>query len=659
MHLEEALTYGNPHEHRRRRPLKTASRFLLWALLGLVVIAIPISASAWRMAKEAQAGRKALLSAATDAQALNFSAVATDLHYARTHLAAADRFGAVIAPFAALPYVGSDISAARALISASLETATALERVATLGDNVLSILVRAGGLDKTSLTLGGGVEAFFRLSLEDRRAVLAELDRIPEDFGTSISEIDQALESFASLPNSPALSSVISALDPVIGELQGVRDRLVEAAELAKLLPALSGYPEPKKYLLLLENDTELRPTGGFIGTIGTVTIADALAQDLKVADVYTLDGQGLDKVTAVPPAPLLKYLGVKLWFLRDANWSPDFPTSAKQVMDAYAADAGSADFDGVVAMDTTLAVDLLRIVGNITVGSSTFTPENFTDEIEFQVEKGFTTKGVPTTQRKDILLALANEVFQRVLALPTDRWQLVVTALATALDGKHMLAASFDPTVAGFLRSRNWDGMVRTDPGDFLMAVDANLAALKTDGVMSRFVSYSLKPDGNGLIATVDLKYRNNGSFSWKTTRYRTYTRIYVPAGSDLVSVTGNMANDKILDPKRKPGTVDTFDEFGRRSFGTFLAVEPGETRDLVFTYRLPVTIASAAQAGNYSLLVQKQPGIGAVPLTLSLDFGKRVERATPPEDQSQWGDNLYKISTDLATDRQFSIGF
>jgi len=156
-----------------------------------------------------------------------------------------------------------------------------------------------------------------------------------------------------------------------------------------------------------------------------------------------------------------------------------------------------------------------------------------------------------------------------------------------------------------------------------------------------------------------VDLKYRNNGSFSWKTTRYRTYTRIYVPAGSELISVTGNMANDKILDPKRHPGTVDTADEFGRRSFGTFIAVEPGETRDLVFAYRLPETIASAAQAGIYSLLVQKEPGIGAVPLTLSLDFGKRVARATPPEEQSQWGDNLYNISTDLAIDRQFAVGF
>jgi len=659
MHIEEALLYGHPHEHRRRRPAKAAARAILWLLLGLVVIAIPVSASAWRMVNEAQAGRKALLSAAAEARSLDFAATATDLHYARTHLAAADRFGAIISPFAFLPVVGRDISGARALISASLDASTALERVATLGDDVLLILSRAGGLDRSAPTLGGGVEAFFRLPADDRRTVLSRLDRIPDDFNASVSEIDQALAGFATLPNTPSLSPVISALGPAIGELQEIRGRLVQAIDLAKLLPALSGYPEPKRYLLLLENDTELRPTGGFIGTVGAVTVADAQAQDLKISDVYALDGQGLAKVTAIPPAPLIKYLGVNRWFLRDANWSPDFPTSAKQVMSAYMIDVGQADFDGVVAMDTTLASDLLRIVGNVAVDGSTFTPENFTDEMEYQVEKGFTSKGVPAAQRKDILLALADQVFQRVLALPAERWQEVVTAFATALDGKHMLAVSSDQTVADFLRGRNWDGMMRTDPGDYLMVVDANLAALKTDSVMSRSVNYSLKRDGNGLIATVDLKYRNNGSFSWKTTRYRTYTRIYVPAGSELISVTGNMANDKILDPKRHPGTVDTADEFGRRSFGTFIAVEPGETRDLVFAYRLPETIASAAQAGIYSLLVQKEPGIGAVPLTLSLDFGKRVARATPPEEQSQWGDNLYNISTDLAIDRQFAVGF
>jgi hypothetical protein len=660
MHLEEALAYGHPHEHKRRRPLKTAMFVLLWCVLALAVIAIPVAASAWRMASEAQLGRSALTGAMTAAKGLDLPAAVSDLRDARTHLAAADRFGLVIAPFAILPFVGADISDARTLIRSSLETATALERVAALGNDVLDALSRAGGLDAKMPTVSGGVVAFFRLPPADRQAVLAKLDQVPADFSASVADIDQALAGFDSLSasNGQYLALTVDSLKPVVAELRDVRDRLASAGELAKLLPAISGYPEPKNYLILLQNNTELRPTGGFIGTLGTVTIAGAQARDLRAMDVYSLDSAPNAKLLP-PPAPLAKYLSVNKWYLRDANWSPDFPVAAKQVMSAYAADGGTETFDGVVAIDPTLAADLLKIVGNITVGGSTFSPANITDEIEFQVEKGFSNKGLPVAQRKDILIALVGKVFERVMTLPSDRWQDVVTALVTALDGKHMLIASFDPAVAAFARERNWDGLVRQDPGDYLMAVDANLASLKTDSVISRSVNYSLHPSGSDLIATVNLKYSNRGSFSWKTTRYRTYTRVYVPAGSRLVSVTGNMLNDKVLDPKHSPGTVDTIDELGRRSFGTFISIEPGETRELVFTYKLPPSIVASVTSGTYRLLVQKQPGISAVPLTLSLDFGKRVARATPSENQSLWGDNLYNASSDLAVDRQFEVGF
>jgi len=183
-------------------------------------------------------------------------------------------------------------------------------------------------------------------------------------------------------------------------------------------------------------------------------------------------------------------------------------------------------------------------------------------------------------------------------------------------------------------------------------------LAALKTDSVITRKVSYSINQSPTGLVATARLVYKNNGGFNWKTTRYRTYTRIFVPLGSKLISSSGAMENDKVLDPKRTPGRIDTVDELGRRSFGAFLSVEPGETRELVFTYELPESISKAA-AGHYGLLVQKQPGTEAVPLTLSLDFGKKVTSATPVEERNKWGDNIYSQITDLRTDREFSVGF
>ena len=651
------------HEAHKPEPkfrfLKIAAWFVVLLILAALVIAIPVAAAAYRMASEAQAGRAALGAAAAAVSRSDLMAANADLGFARSHLAAADRFGKVLAPLEILPYAGNDIRGARSLVASSLLTVTALARIGALGQEVLDILSRAQGFNAAVPTVSGGVIAFFRLSPADRTAALAALSYAPNDLNASLSEIDKALAGFNSLPDSSDLGSVIASLRPAVAQLQDLRDKLAVAAELSKLLPALSGYPDPKNYLLLFQNNAELRPTGGFIGTLATVTIASAQAKNLNVTDVYALDGAGAANLKTVPPAPLAKYLSAPKWYLRDANWSPDFPTAAQEVTDIYAEEGGAEKFDGVLAVDPTLAADLLKIVGNVTIGASTFTPDNVTDEVEYQVEKGFDAKGLPVAQRKDILIALAGEVFARVMALPSDRWQLAVDAFVRALDEKHMLVASFDPSVASFVRARNWDGAVSAPANDFLMVVDANLASLKTDGVMTRSVDYSFKPDAAGLAATVRLTYTNHGGFSWKTTRYRTYTRIYVPPGSVLVSSTGAMANDKLLDPHHTPGHVDTVDELNLRSFGAFLSVEPGETRTLTFTYELPPSIVSAANGGIYQLNVQKQPGTTAVPLTLNLDFGKKVASAAPPESRENWGDSKYTLSTDLTVDRQFKIGF
>jgi len=653
MNHEPSITKHSAH------PLKIVMWVVVFTIIAALVTGIPAAAAAYRMAGEAQAGRAALSAAAAAVSRSDLKAASADLVFAQSHLAAADRFGKVLAPFEILPYAGTDIRSARSLVASSLETATALARIGTLAQSVLDILSRAQGFNPSAPTVASGVIAFFKLSPDDRAAALAALAKAPGDLNASVSEIDKALIGFNSLPDNSDLGAIAASLAPAIIQLQDVREKLSVAAELAKLLPALSGYPTPKNYLLLLQNNTELRPTGGFIGTLATVTVASTMAQDLKVSDVYALDGAGSANLKTVPPAPLAKYLSAPKWYLRDANWSPDFPTAAREVIDIYGQEGGAEKFDGVLAVDPTLAVDLLKIVGNVTIGASTFTPDNVTDEIEYQVEKGFDAKGLPVAQRKDILIALATEVFTRVAALPNDKWQLAVNAFVRALDEKHMLIASFDPNVAAFAASRNWDGAVRAPANDFLMVVDANLAALKTDSVISRAVNYSFKPGTDGLTATVSLTYTNHGGFSWKTTRYRTYTRIYVPPGSALVSSSGAMANDKILDPRHTPGHVDTVDELNLRSFGAFLSVEPGETRTLSFTYKLPPSIVSAANAGNYSLTVQKQPGTVAVPLTLNLDFGKKVTSATPPESRENWGDSKYTLSTDLTLDRQFKIGF
>ena len=124
----------------------------------------------------------------------------------------------------------------------------------------------------------------------------------------------------------------------------------------------------------------------------------------------------------------------------------------------------------------------------------------------------------------------------------------------------------STDKDIESIIGKNDWSGEVKRPDGDFLMWVDANLAALKTDHAMVRKLNYSFAPTDDGqYLATASMTYTHNGGFDWRTTRYRTYARIYVPQGSKLVSSEGSI-NWSDTD---KPGEIDSGVELGKHWFG------------------------------------------------------------------------------------------
>ena len=419
-----------------------------------------------------------------------------------------------------------------------------------------------------------------------------------------------------------------------------------------------------KTVLFLLLNNTELRPGGGFIGSVGIADVRGGALASFDTHDVYALDRFGIGTITAVPPEPIKKYLNVKAWYLRDANWSPDFAASAVEVLRAYGEEAvlaGDAypSVDAVVGVTPDFFIDLLRLTGPISVSGVTFTPENLTDELEYHVERRFLETGTPREQRKEIVGELGRELVVRLKPIARDRFPELLTTVLRAFREKHLMVFDKDPAAQRRFDALGWTGRVSSAPGDFLMVVDANLASLKSDPAVKRTISYRLEPDGSGLRATATMQYVHHGRFDWKTTRYRTYTRFLVPRGAVFISGSGAMENDKLKDPARRPGKWDIGEESGQTSFGAFISVEPGETRELSVTYRLPAEITDAIGNGVYTLLVQKQLGTAAHGLTLDLGFGKKLTSAAPPEEPSRFGDDRYALSTDLVQDRTFNLRF
>lgn len=420
-------------------------------------------------------------------------------------------------------------------------------------------------------------------------------------------------------------------------------------------LPSVLGFDGPRHYLILFLNNTEIRPGGGFIGAYGVVNIEKGKPQIIKIEGTEILDGMAGKSITTTPPAPIKNFVGVERWYFRDSNWSPDFILSAKQSLDSYKKENGvmAEEIDGVIGFTPTVIEEILKIIGPLTVNGEQFNFQNFTEKLEYEVEYGYVAKGQTKPERKQLMSDLAAAFLNAIKSNIFKNWSKYLPLMEKMIQEKQLMLWSPDESLQALIQQKNWSGEMKSNTGDYLLWVDANLGALKTDVAITRELDYSIAPSGTTYVATAKMKFVHNGVFDWRTTRYRDYARVYVPTGSSLIKTIGSMKKDR----STEIGVTDSGVENGRQWFGTFIAIEPGKTGELTFQYILPQFVADQIKAGEYSLLAQKQLGMVNAKLVLNLDFGKPVVSAAPGEDQAKWGDNKYNFTTDWQTDKVFSL--
>jgi hypothetical protein len=362
-----------------------------------------------------------------------------------------------------------------------------------------------------------------------------------------------------------------------------------------------------RTYLVLLQNNYELRPGGGFLGQYAVVKVKDGAVVSEFVEDANLLDQRITAKVT--PPYPFARKMQIKNWKFRDSNFSPDFPTNVEKAEYFYRLAGGHEKFDGVVAINAEVLNHTLELTGPVTPTgySTTFRPEDAALTLEEVVEKNYLGENVPAEakqNRKAIMKRLASDLIDRLTTL--NNVPKVSELVLRELREKNVMLSFTDPELQGLVESVHWDGRVNQDwSKDYLMLVDANMGALKTDFHIKRALDYTVDFTGDKPLATLVYTYQNNAPYGdWRTSDYHTYLRAYVPKGSTYL--------DRFM-----INSVLTNEEFGKTYFGGFVDVEIGQ-KDVTTTlkYELPESI----KPEDYELLIQKQSGVGTIPVAVHL---------------------------------------
>lgn len=645
-----------------------------WAVaLGVIVLVIatvPAGIALVRAGIAANEARTAISRAQDKVEAKDIAGAEAEVGYAREQL---DNFHArlyEIGFWRDLPGIGVQIRGLEDAARAGESTLDGMQDLLA----VYRIVVEAlQGAQSAAGETGLGIaptRSFDDLSPEEKRDLLAKFATSLPKLRLAREKVALAVELWGRVPQDKMFAPIRNALKPLADNLPILSRAIDESVPLIEAFVPLAGYPNQARYLVLLLNNDELRPGGGFIGNVGTMTMDVGEIKNLEFKDVYEIDMPAEQRGwKEKPPQPILDHLGVKYWFLRDVNWSPDFSVSAEAILDFYIRQRTLAlgkplpeAPQTVLALEPELFRQLLRLTGPLTVDGKTFSADDFFDKLQYEVEQGFFKEGLPVGQRKDIVHKLGDELIAKLKSLPAKRWPELLDIATQSLERKQIMAYSRDQDVMEVLDRNGWTARAKPTQGDFLWIIDANLAAYKTDGVMDKGIKYELDArDPLNAVATVTLTYKHTyPKFDWRYTRYRSYTRVYVPEGSELISSQGAMKDDRYKTGGRAvAGRVDVMKELGKTVFGAFWSIEPGQTGTLMFKYRLPASALRDVEAGSYRLDWPKQAGADDSQLTLDLKFGKNLQSAEPAEPRDKWGDARYEHTVSSLVDRTFGIKF
>lgn len=552
-----------------------------------------------------------------------------------------------------IPLFGTQIKALDNLSLAGANITSSMQPIANLGNDIYGIV-----------KVEGQETSFGAINKKKKEEILKKLSDSPEIIKESQLKLELAVKLIENIPDHGLIGPIKRGIEPVKENLPLLHQIVEKAIPAIEVLPSISGYPDEKTYLFLLQNNTELRPTGGFIGTYGILKVKSADITNFKTDNIYNLDNEAKkNNLNVSAPEPLAKYLNAKQWWMRDCNWSPDYPTTAKEAKYFYSAEGGEEkNINGVIAVTPLFIKDLIQLTGPIKIEDEEFTADNFIDKLQYMVEYGYLEEGISDAARKDVIGDMSSILMSRILDLPKDKWPEMWNLFVKNIDQKQILLNMNDEKLQQYIKDLNWDGSIKDvqyTGRDFVLIVDANLAAKKTDRVMEKNINYTVNKEGDDLIASLQIKYKNNGTFTNFTTRYRTYTRIYVPKGSELILSDGFYTNDRYLNGDPTAALVKQDDQFNKTIFEGFISVEPMSEQVVTLKYKLPAEISELIKNNEYKLYFEKQSGTMDYGLNFTFDIGRPIELAKSLDLPPKIDNNKVQFNTDLNIDRSININF
>ncbi|HUD09906.1 MAG TPA: DUF4012 domain-containing protein [Patescibacteria group bacterium] len=547
--------------------------------------------------------------------------------------------------------------------------------IAQLSLQVLSYETKLVGLDgslsllSNDINLGRDVSGALTSAIDasdKMRAVLTGSSKNPAtDFSSATMEIKSALYIYDQEKQAKIIpASLVKPLDNLAQVVSSTIDFWPEAL----------GFQGTKNYLILFQNNMELRPGGGFIGSYALATLNRGKIVSFKIYDVYDADGQLKGHIE--PPFPIRRYLPSIHWYLRDSNFNVDFSKGAVASA-VFLNTEMQQTVDGVIGVDLSFIKNLLTVIGPVNVPdyNQTVNADNFYQVTQAHADDNFFPG---STQKKDFLTSFYNALQAKIAGQKNLSYLSFAQALIQSINEKHVLFAFNNSNEQTAFAVNGWSSALVQDTSssnslvdDFIGINEANLGGNKVNYDIARSVSQTVTISSDKNInEALTVSFKNSApQNSGDKGVYKNYLRFILPFNVTITGIQIDGQEQKIIpaitDPTvyEKKGfvpptglEVQREDESGRTTYGFLVTISPQNLKTIKVSYTLAQKINTSQPQLGYQLKVFKQPGIDFMPYDLSLNFPSNLKVVKSDTDIKPSGQSAV-LSTQITQDREVSI--
>lgn len=342
-------------------------------------------------------------------------------------------------------------------------------------------------------------------------------------------------------------------------------------------MPQMSGLTGSQTYLLLLHNNSELRPTGGFLTSSAVVQMNGGMpkitffnSEQVAIPSPQVRAPEALERLLQRDP----KFAG---WVFRDSNFGLDFFDNAEQAIWFLEQDPkfASTEFDGVVGIDVTFLEEMVSLFGPLDMEGTSVTGDNLFAVLQSSAKNFDHYDREAWQNRKSSIAPLAHQLIKKI-ALSPGKWGELFDLLTKSANEKHLQFAFFDPDLHAKFREKNWTGEL---PDSSFWTVNmANIGGRKADRFLRSSFHSSLAIDEEGRVEeTFTLHFSHQGTYNLQSDRYEAFVRVVRPEMMILMGSEGDFETAPV-ENARGYGTEVSF----------FVALLPGEHKELSLTFAL-----------------------------------------------------------------------